>query len=139
MHQIAPQYLDNGKVKVIYRHFAFIGPESEWAAQAADCAGEQGKFWAYGDYLFKHQAGENNGAFSRDNLKKFAGALALDTAAFSACLDSGKYTAAMQKDMAEGRQRGVNATPWVFIGGQRLENILDVPKLTARLDALQPR
>src|SRR4051794_2693320 len=47
MRQIAPAYIDTGKVKVVYHNFAFIGPESEWAAQAAECASEQGKFWEY--------------------------------------------------------------------------------------------
>src|SRR5947208_3211672 len=47
IRQIAPAYIDTGKVQVVYHNFAFIGPESEWASQAAECANDQGKFWEY--------------------------------------------------------------------------------------------
>ena len=72
--------------------FAFLGQESFWAANAARCAGEQGKFWEYHDYLYNSQRGENQGAFSKNNLKSFAGALNLDGGKFNACLDSEKYS-----------------------------------------------
>src|SRR5581483_2395204 len=90
IRQIAPQYIDTGKVKIVYHNFAFIGAESVQAAQAAECANDQGKFWEYAGYLFDHQTGENVGAFSNANLKQFAQDLNLDTTTFNACLDSGK-------------------------------------------------
>ena len=71
------EYVKAGKIKFIYRDFAFLGYESSQAAQAAHCAGEQGKFWEYHDYLYSHQNGENQGAFSTTNLKSFAGMLKL--------------------------------------------------------------
>src|SRR3990167_3005650 len=52
-------YIKTGKVKFVYRDFAFLGQESLWAANAAQCAGEQGKFWEYHDYLYGNQNGEN--------------------------------------------------------------------------------
>jgi protein-disulfide isomerase len=70
-------YIKNNQVKFVYRDFAFLGPESIQAAQAARCAGEQGKFWEYHDYLYTHQNGENQGNFSDDYLKSFAGELKL--------------------------------------------------------------
>jgi len=70
-------YVDAGKVRFVYRDFAFLGKESLKAAEAARCAGDQGKFWEYHDYLYNHQNGENQGAFSNLYLKSFAGELKL--------------------------------------------------------------
>jgi protein-disulfide isomerase len=138
LHQLAPKYIDTGKAKVVYRQFAQIGPESQWAAQASECAGEQNKFWAYADYLFTHQAGENQGAFSQNNLKGFAGLVGLDTNAFNTCFDSGKYTDVVTQETNEGRQRGVKATPTFFFNGQRVEGVLPVDQFAAMIDSLQP-
>ena len=124
LHQLAPQYIDTGKVRVVYRHFAFIGPESEWAAQATECAAEQDKFWAYTNYVLTHQVGENNGSFAKNNLKQFAVAVGgLDVQAFSACLDSNKHSELVKQQTAEGRNRGVRATPSFFINGQFFEGL----------------
>lgn len=70
-------YVKDGKVKLVSRDFAFLGDESLKAAEAARCAGDQGKFWEYHDYLFTHQKGENQGNFSNLNLKTFAKELGL--------------------------------------------------------------
>ena len=70
-------YVKDGKVKLVSRDFAFLGQESLKAAEAARCAGDQGKFWEYHDYLFTHQNGENKGNFSNLNLKTFAKELKL--------------------------------------------------------------
>ena len=69
---IRDTYVTNGSVQLVYRDFAFLGPESIKASEAARCAGDQGKFWQYHDYLFTHQNGENQGNFSSLNLKLFA-------------------------------------------------------------------
>ena len=57
--QIKSDYIDTGKAAFIYQDFSFLGEESTVAAEAAKCAGDQGKFWEYHDYLFTHQKGEN--------------------------------------------------------------------------------
>jgi protein-disulfide isomerase len=134
LHRIAPQYIDTGKAKITYRHFSFIGPESNWAAQAAECASEQQRFWDYAQYLFTHQAGENVGAFAINNLKRFAAKLGLDTTAFNACLDSNQHAAAVQQDTREGRSRGVQATPTFFVRGQRIEGLLSPDQLAALIE-----
>lgn len=139
LQQLVPKYIDTGKAKVIYRNFIFIGTESEWAAQAAQCAGDQNKFWAYADSLFAHQAGENTGAFSRDNLKKIAAQVGLDASTFNACFDSGKYAAQVDQETSEGQQRGVQATPTFFINGQRYEGVLSFDQLASLIDAQQPK
>jgi protein-disulfide isomerase len=139
LQQLVPQYIDTGKAKLIYRNFIFIGTESEWAAQAAQCAGDQSKFWTFANYLFTHQAGENTGAFSRDNLKKIAVQIGLDASAFNTCFDSGRYTALVNQETSEGQQRGVQATPTFFINGQRYEGVLTFDQLASLIDAQQPK
>lgn len=122
--RIIEKYVKTGKVKFVYRDFAFLGEESEWAGIAAECSHEQGKFWEYHDYLFNHQQGENGGAFSKANLKRFAGAVGLDTAAFGACLDSDKYLDEVRKDSSDGRSLGVSGTPTNFINGKAVVGAL---------------
>lgn len=115
--------MDTGKVRVVYRHFAFIGAESELAAQASECASEQDKFWPFADYVFNHQTAENVGAFSRNNLKQFAAAVGLDNQKFASCFDSNKYSDLVKQQTNEGRNRGVRATPSFFINGQFVEGL----------------
>lgn len=110
-------YIKTGKVKFIYRDFAFLGQESTWAANAARCAGEQGKFWQYHDYLYGNQRGENQGAFSKNNLKSFASALSLDKEKFNTCLDSDKYLEEIKKETKAGGEAGVQGTPANFVNG----------------------
>ena len=138
LQQLASQYIDTGKVKLVYHNFPIIGPESETAAQAAECAGDQNKFWAYANYLFTHQNGENTGAFSPDALKNFAAQLGLNQSAFSTCLDSGKYSALVHQQSAEGQQRGVNVTPTFFINGKKQEGALPYDQMAALIDAQDP-
>ena len=116
--KIIENYVRAGKAKFVYRDFAFLGPESEWAASASRCAADQNKFWEYHDYLFSHQNGENQGAFSKDNLKRFAAELKLNSAGFNDCLDKDKYLEAVRKSTAGGQSLGVNGTPATFINGQ---------------------
>lgn len=115
---IREQYVKSGKVKIAWRDFAFLGPESFWSAEAARCASDQGQFWQYHDLLFNRQSGENHGAFSKENLKKFAGELGLKQQEFDFCLDSGKYTQAVKDDTDYGRTVGVDSTPYVFVSGE---------------------
>lgn len=101
-----------------YVHFAFLGDESVWAAEASECADEQGKFWEYHDLLFNRQAGENQGAFNKDNLKQFAATLGLDATQFNACVDTGKYTDVVKQEVAFAQQLGVQSTPTFALNGQ---------------------
>lgn len=99
-------------------HFAFLGQESQWAAEASECAAEQDAFWEYHTKLFDSQAGENQGAFNKDNLKQFAADLGLDSRAFAECLDSGKYTSIVQTQTSFLQSLGVRSTPTFLINGQ---------------------
>ena len=96
----------------------FLGQESVWAAEAAECADEQGAFWVYNDYILSHQKGENRGAFIKDNLKQFAADLKLNTQTFDACLDSGKYSAVVEKESSFAQYLGVQSTPAFLLNGQ---------------------
>ncbi len=108
-------YVKNGDLQFVYRDYAFLGPESVVSAQAAMCAGDQGKFWEYHDYLFSHQNGENQGNFSNPNLKTFAKNIGLNTTNFNQCLDSQKYAKAVQDSVASASKAGVAGTPTGFL------------------------
>ncbi|MEI7709162.1 MAG: DsbA family protein [bacterium] len=118
---VVNDYVKNGTVELVYRDFVFLGPESIRAAEAARCAGEQGKFWEYHDYLYGHQGGENKGAFSDANLKIFAKNFSvgtdflIDGKAFDNCLDTGKYAQAVNDEKDAGSNAGVTGTPKAFI------------------------
>jgi len=118
--ELIRRYIDTGKAKLVWKNFAWIGSESKLAAEAAACAGEQGRFWEYHDYLYAHQRGENAGGFSAANLKSFAIALSLDRASFDACLDSGRYQSVVDKDATEARALGLTGTPTFIINGTRV-------------------
>lgn len=118
--QIDLLYIQTGKARLGYQHFAFLGQESFWAAEASECANDQDAFWPYHDFLFASQNGENQGAFNKDNLKNFAASLNLDTATFNACLDSGKYTELVQTESNAARVLGVRSTPTFLVNGQPL-------------------
>ncbi len=118
-----------------FRHFAFIGEESRWAAEATECASEQGRFWDYYDKLFEEQAGENVGAYSKENLKRFASDLGLDRAQFDQCLDSGKYAEKVVQETALGRVAGVRGTPTLFVNGQLIEGGARYEILKAAIEA----
>jgi protein-disulfide isomerase len=105
-------------VRLGYQHFAFLGPESQSAAEASECAADQDAFWEYHDKLFDSQSGENQGAFNNDNLKRFADELGLDTQAFDECLDSGKYTSIVQTETQSAQSLGVRSTPTFLINGR---------------------
>lgn len=114
------QYINTGKVRFGYQHFAFLGDESQWAAEASECAGDQDRFWDYHDMLFASQSGENQGAFSKNRLKGFAERLGLDTKQFNECLDGGKYTSLVATQTQILQQLGVQSTPTFVANGQAL-------------------
>lgn len=95
--------------------------ESHWAAEAAECANEQGKFWEYHDKLFAVWRGENVGTYTKANLKKYAADLQnLDTATFNQCVDSDKYASLVQDQMTEALQLGLPGTPSFLLDGREI-------------------
>ncbi|NHZ71756.1 MAG: thioredoxin domain-containing protein [Aquificales bacterium] len=128
-------YAGTGLVRFEYKDFAFIGPESLRAAEAAACANEQGQFWPYHNILFANQMGENQGAFSKDTLQAFAAALALDESAFNNCLDSGRYRNDIAAETATAREREVRSTPTLFFNGKKLEGAVPFEQLQPMIEA----
>lgn len=112
--KIKTNYIDTGKVKFVFRDFV-VHSTAHLAAEASECAHEQGKFWEYHDVLFNNQ-----GSLDSDSLKKYASDIGLDTAKFNSCLDSGKYKSEVDKDISDGRSYGVRGTPTFFINGEKL-------------------
>jgi protein-disulfide isomerase len=108
-------YIDQGKARFIYRHFAILGKHSEQAAQAAECAAEQGKFWEYHDQLFKNQGGL---AFTETKLRQYARDIGLNAGAFGACLGSGKHKDKVERETTAAAYVGGRGTPF-FIVNQR--------------------
>lgn len=101
-------------------HFTILGPESVLSAQASECAADQGRFWEYHDSLFENQAGKNKGGFSRDNLKRFANEIGLDTSAFNQCLDSDPYLSIIQEQTGYASSLGFQGTPAFLVNGKAL-------------------
>lgn len=105
------------QVRLAFRDFpiASLHPKAPKAAEAARCAGDQGKFWQYHDLLFGSQAQATIADF-----KRFADQLKLDADSFATCLDSGRYAAAVAADVQEGARLGITGTPTFFINGRLL-------------------
>jgi protein-disulfide isomerase len=105
------------KIKLVFRDFPIEGlhPGASKAHEAARCAGEQGKFWAYHDKLFAGPAKSSPEIFTG-----FAKEVGLEPVAFETCLNSGKHQAAIKKDIEEGQRLGVAGTPAFFINGRVL-------------------
>ena len=128
-------YIDSGKVNLVYMHSAFLGQESVWAAQAAECAADQGKFWEYHDLLFERWNGENQGTFVKENLIGFAKELNLDMAKFEPCLMNDETLQRVVDDTEQGRQVGVTGTPTFFINGKPLVGAQPAEVFQSELDA----
>ncbi len=107
-----------GQVRFVWHDLAFLGQESVWAAEAAQCAAEQGQFWAYHDKLFEEQGPENSGAFDKPNLRRFAADLGLDTGRFDACLAADRELAKVRQEAQEAREQGIVSTPTLLVNGR---------------------
>lgn len=97
------------------------GNESQRAAEASECANEQGEFWNYHKIVFANWNGEGEGAFKDRRLKEFAKAIGLDTQKFDQCFDSGRYADTVRADTRLGQSLGVTGTPTVFVNGQQVD------------------
>ncbi len=116
---IKQNFIDTGKVKLVYRDFPLnFHQYAQKAAEAAECAGEQGKYWEYHDILFERQSEWSTQGVQK--FKDYAAELGLDLEQFSSCLDSGKYAQEVQKDYQDGVSYGVQGTPTFFINGVKI-------------------
>jgi len=111
--QIDSEYIKTGKLKYVVRDFPLeaIHKDAFKAAEAAHCAGEQGKFWEMHVRLY-----DNQRALGLSNLSLHAQALGLEMPRFQKCLDGGKYSTKVRKDLADGQKAGITGTPAFFLG-----------------------
>lgn len=132
--QIEETYIETGQVELEMRPIAFIGQESVWAAEAAECANDQGRFLDYHDRLFEEQGRENSGAFSIDNLKGFAADLGLDTSAFNTCLDSHQYAEQVSRETDAAGSAGIGSTPSFIVGETKLTGLASFGEMSRTID-----
>ena len=115
---ITRDYIDTGKVNLVFVDMAFLGRDSSPAAQATYCAEDQGKYWEYHDMLYNAQEDKIDGGWANtERLKAFAFSMGLDMELFESCLDSGKYSKRVQYNTQQARDHGVRGTPGFFIVG----------------------
>jgi len=114
MQQVMKNYPD--KVRWVFKHFPLsFHPYAQKAAEAAECAGEQNKFWEYTDKIYANQD-----SLSDSYLLTVAKDLKLDTQKFNSCLNSGKYADKIKTDLNQGQGLGVRGTPGSFINGKSI-------------------
>ena len=135
--QLIDAYIATGKVYFEYRSFGeFIGLESRRAAEAAYCAGDQGKFWEMHDIIFSNQTGENVGAYTDKRLTAFADKIGLAAGQFSDCFNSGKYKDKVLQDGVDGLKAGIQATPSFTVNGKLVEGAQPFSVFQTEIDAL---
>lgn len=141
--QIVADYVTPGFVKMVFRNFAFLGPESLTAAAAAECANDQGKLWAYHDALYAAKVGdeqkgggESDGFYSRAKFLQLATQVGLDATTFTSCLDSNKYAALVNKEKGDGAAVGVDSTPTFYVNGQQIKGAQPYSVFKSTIDGL---
>ena len=112
---IIDNYVDTGKVNMIFVDLAFLGSDSPIAAQATYCANDQGKYWEYHSILYYKQEGIDNGWASKSMLKEYASELKLDSDQFAGCIDSAKYASYIQDSYNAAVAVKVSATPTFYV------------------------
>jgi protein-disulfide isomerase len=132
-------YVNTGKVKFVWHDYAWIGDESFVAAQAGRCAGRQGQFWAYHNYLYAHQRGENLGQFSTGNLQAFAASIGLDEMAFATCMELLPDMPAIEQAQRQGISQHVDVTPTFMVNGDLKVGAPPMNRLAALLDSYLAR
>jgi protein-disulfide isomerase len=119
------------RVRLIFRHYPLtnIHKNAQKAAEASLCAAEQSKFWEMHDSMFANQK-----KLSLEGLKELAGTVGLELEEFSTCLQSNKYTAAVQRDLRDGMKIGVTGTPHFFVNGRPMSGAVSFEKISATIE-----
>jgi len=121
---IIGDYIDTGKVKLVFKDFPLNGPDSILAAEASYCAEDQEKYWEYHDELYTNWGGEQTGWITRDSLNQFASTIELDLKQFNTCLDEHLHKQRVMKLYQFGREVGIDATPSFLIFNN--ENVIKI-------------
>jgi len=140
--ELERQYIDKGLVQLEFHNFAILGGdappeqnESTLAAEAAECANDQGRYWEYHYKLFAEQRGENQGAFRPERLKQFASDLALDREDFDRCLDSHEHSDLILEQQRAALEAGVRGTPSFLVNGELAEGFRTFEQFAALIEA----
>lgn len=124
----------NGKIHYVYRHYPLPSHKNaRAAAQAAEAAGAQGKFWQMHDKLFDMQAQWAEGDNPTELFTSFAKELKLDETKFKKAVEENTHNDIIQKDIQDGNKAGVNSTPTVFVNGKKVEGATSIADLTAKV------
>ena len=115
--EILKNYVETGKVKMIFKDFNIIGPDSVNASHGAHCANDQGLFWEYHDILYSNWTGENNGWASSENLLKFAQEVGLNVDEWSECMSDGRHSQVIVASNEDAKSLGLTGTPAFFVIG----------------------
>ena len=128
-------YIIDGKVKLEFHHFPLQQhePGASLAAQASECAADQGRFWAYHDRVFQATSSGPN-AFLMERLIDYALELELDRDSFTNCLTSQLHLLAISESLQVARAAGHNSTPTVLVNGVRVDNPLDYNAVSSAID-----
>lgn len=119
------------EVRIVFRHFPLgMHPRARAIAEAAVCADEQGRFWAFHDRVF-----ETAEPMSDEEILTVAGELALDLEAFEACLASERPAQVVERDMAAGKALGVTGTPAFFVNGVRISGAQPLEAFVERVES----
>ena len=121
---IIGDYIDTGKVKLVFKDFPLNGSDSILAAEASYCAEDQEKYWEYHDELYTNWGGEQTGWITRDSLNQFASTIELDLKQFNTCLDEHLHKQRVMKLYQFGREVGIDATPSFLIFNN--ENVIKI-------------
>lgn len=132
MKQVVANYPDD--VRWVYKHFPLdsIHPIARPAAEASECAAEQGKFWEYADEIFANQA-----QLSQNYLTTAAQNIGLNMGDFENCVDSGKYKTAVNDDYQYGVELGVRGTPGNFVNGQSVPGAVPYEQIQSIIESLK--
>jgi protein-disulfide isomerase len=119
------------KIRLVYRHLPLvqIHPYAEKAAEAAICAGDQGRFWEFHDLMFQDQS-----SLGVDALKGKAKTLALNVTAFNQCLDSGNAVEVLKRDQQTAEQLALSTTPTSFVNGRIFQGVMTEERLSSVIE-----
>lgn len=132
--QLRADYEASGKVRYEYKSQNIGGTPTRDAANAAECAADQGKFWDYHDALFARQGTAAN-PFTKTLLKRYAAELGLDAAKFDPCVDNSAHYNDVRAQESEATGKGVNSTPTFMINGKKVEGAVPYDTFKAEVEA----
>ncbi len=126
--QVIEEY--KGQVRLVFKNYPLsFHKNAVIAAEAGECANEQGKFWEMHDKMFANRL-----SLEEKDLKKYAKDIGLNEAQFNQCLDSGKYKSAIDKDVVDGNKRGFSGVPAFFINGRLLSGAQPIEEFRKIID-----